>query len=311
MAEADRLLQALRLVGGDPAQVTASDTAYVLAHGHQVLGDRSIPGVRIVAASSPEAIDVHVTIEEGHAIAHPVHLCFGLLDRYGAQRVRLELEVQSGASAVVWSHCLFTNAELASHAMEATVHVADHASLALEEAHYHGPFGGIEVLPRSTVRLDRGARLVSRFSLLHGRVGRLDLDQAVDAGSEAVVELASRVLGRATDEIRLREQVELSGAGARGLITSRVAVDDEATATVLSVMHAAAARARGHVDCREIVRGAATVTAIPEVRVSHPEAKVTHEAAIGSVDRDQLETLLARGLDPEAAVDRIVLGMLA
>jgi len=46
------------------------------------------------------------------------------------------------------------------------------------------------------------------------------------------------------------------------------------------------------------------------VKVSHPEAKVTHEAAIGSVDHHQLETLMAHGLSPEQAVDLIVGGLL-
>ncbi len=55
----------------------------------------------------------------------------------------------------------------------------------------------------------------------------------------------------------------------------------------------------------------AVVSAIPEVKVTHPLAKVTHEAAIGSVDGQQLETLMARGLDPEQAVDLIIKGMLS
>ena len=70
------------------------------------------------------------------------------------------------------------------------------------------------------------------------------------------------------------------------------------------------AGARDHVDCMEIVRDQAVVSAIPEVKVSHPQAKVTHEAAIGSVDSKQLETLMAHGLDPESAVDLIIRGML-
>jgi hypothetical protein len=37
--------------------------------------------------------------------------------------------------------------------------------------------------------------------------------------------------------------------------------------------------------------------------------RVTHEAAIGTVDHQQLETLMAHGLDPQEAVDRIILGM--
>ena len=44
--------------------------------------------------------------------------------------------------------------------------------------------------------------------------------------------------------------------------------------------------------------------------MSHPLAKVTHEAAIGSVDKKQLETLMAHGLTPEEAVDVIVKGIM-
>ena len=46
------------------------------------------------------------------------------------------------------------------------------------------------------------------------------------------------------------------------------------------------------------------------VRVTHPEAELTHEAAIGTVDKKELETLLSRGLTEERAVDVIVRGML-
>jgi len=42
----------------------------------------------------------------------------------------------------------------------------------------------------------------------------------------------------------------------------------------------------------------------------HDRARVTHEAAIGSVNRQELETLMARGLDEADAVDVIIRGML-
>ena len=37
---------------------------------------------------------------------------------------------------------------------------------------------------------------------------------------------------------------------------------------------------------------------------------ITHEAAIGSIDKKQVETLMARGLDESEAVDVIVRGIL-
>jgi Fe-S cluster assembly scaffold protein SufB len=75
-------------------------------------------------------------------------------------------------------------------------------------------------------------------------------------------------------------------------------------------MEANAKGARGHVDCREIVKDHAVASAIPIVNVTHPLAKVTHEAAIGSVDQKELETLMAHGLNPEQATELIVSGML-
>jgi Fe-S cluster assembly scaffold protein SufB len=47
------------------------------------------------------------------------------------------------------------------------------------------------------------------------------------------------------------------------------------------------------------------------VEVLHPKAHVTHEAAIGSVDNKQLETLMSRGLSEDDAVDVIINGLLS
>lgn len=54
----------------------------------------------------------------------------------------------------------------------------------------------------------------------------------------------------------------------------------------------------------------AVANAIPVVRVRDARAYVTHEAAIGTVNKKELETLMARGLTEEEAVDVIIRGML-
>jgi len=68
--------------------------------------------------------------------------------------------------------------------------------------------------------------------------------------------------------------------------------------------------ARGHVDCIEVVRDRAVANAVPIVKVRDDRAYVTHEAAIGTVNKKELETLMSRGLDEETAVDVIIRGML-
>jgi Fe-S cluster assembly scaffold protein SufB len=65
----------------------------------------------------------------------------------------------------------------------------------------------------------------------------------------------------------------------------------------------------GHIDCAEIIEGNATVESIPIVIVRDKKARITHEAAIGSVDKKQLETLMAKGLNEDEAIEIIVKGM--
>jgi Fe-S cluster assembly scaffold protein SufB len=89
-----------------------------------------------------------------------------------------------------------------------------------------------------------------------------------------------------------------------------VAVEGQASAVVTGMTAGNAEGARGHVDCLEIVKDQAVARAVPVVSVTHPLAKVTHEAAIGSIDKKQLETLMAHGVSPEKAVDMIVRGVL-
>lgn len=130
--------------------------------------------------------------------------------------------------------------------------------------------------------------------------------------------LASVVMGLSgfsptsgNDVIRVRESLFLNGEKSRGLAKSRIVASDHCVSEVVGEAVGNAPGARGHVDCVEIVKGKdARVSAVPRLLVADDHAKLTHEAAIGSVDKKQVETLMARGLTEEEAVDVVVLGIL-
>jgi hypothetical protein len=109
----------------------------------------------------------------------------------------------------------------------------------------------------------------------------------------------------------VKESISLSGENARGLAKSHIVASDHCTSEVIGEAVGNAPKARGHVDCVEIVRGKdARASAVPRLLVIDERAKLTREAAIGSVDKKQVETLMARGLTEEKAVDVVVKGML-
>ena len=89
-----------------------------------------------------------------------------------------------------------------------------------------------------------------------------------------------------------------------------MAVGDQADSSVNTTAEGNAPGVVGHMDCTEMVRGAAVAHNTPPVVVWDDQARVTHEAAVGSVGKRELETLMARGLTEEDAVDIIIRGML-
>ena len=92
------------------------------------------------------------------------------------------------------------------------------------------------------------------------------------------------------------------------MLTSRIAVRDSARAEVHNKL-TPPPFARGHVTAKKSCR----ITASPPRphRRSATRRRITHEAAIGSVDTRQLETLMSRGLTEDDAVELIIQGLLS
>ncbi len=310
MSEIDDLMRTVSSCGGDSAALGDAGTAHLVASGHSILSSRTVEGLVVDARETAEGVAARVTVRAGVKLEKPVHLCFGVMHRTGLQRIEMNVRVEDGASAHFIAHCVFPNAEKVQHLMDATVSIGDNAEMRYGETHYHGPFGGVEVVPKLAVTVGRKGRYFTDFTLTTGRVGKLSIDYTVEAAEDAVTELTARVFGHGRDDIRIKDRVLLAGKNARGLIKTRVAIEDDAVAEVTGITEGNAAGARGHVDCMEIVKDRAVARAVPIVQVNDPGAKVTHEAAIGSVDKRQMETLMAHGLAPEEAVDIIVKGML-
>lgn len=306
----DDMLAALSAIYADAETLLDSRTAHVVVDGNRVVSRHAVPGVELRVAEHGERLAAELVVARGARIEAPIHTCIGFLGARGAQRIEMRLRLEAGADAMLLAHCLFPNAEAGSHAMRAAIELGAGAALRYREGHYHGAAGGMDVRPQLDVRLGPGARYFSDFSLTRGTVGRLRIGQRVTAADDAVAEITARVFGRAADEIRIRDELLLAGRASRGLVKTRIALCDDARAEVVGITRAQAEGARGHMDCLELVRDRAVARAEPIVEVSHPLAKVTHEAAIGTVDQNQLETLMAHGLAPDEAIDLIVTGIL-
>jgi Fe-S cluster assembly scaffold protein SufB len=305
------MIDAYEKAGGDKSALQSKDVTKLVVHENKVLANDGIKGLKIETRETESGVDVNFTVEKGAKIPHPVHLCFGLLPKEGLQEIIMKVNARENSEVSVIAHCIFPNAVKVIHKMDADINIGANAKFDYKETHYHGEDGGIEVIPKARVKVGKGGVWQSTFALSQGLVGKLDYDFEVTCQEKAIAELVVKAYGKGSDDIKVCEKIYLNGTGARGLAKSRLVLSDKAKAEVRGETYGNAPYARGHVDCMELVNGTEAVArAIPIVSVTDDKAKVTHEAAIGSIDRKQVETLMARGLDEDEAVDVIVRGIL-
>ncbi len=285
--------------------------AHLELDGNKIVGSGTVNGFHMESDTDGDGLILRIRVERGIRLAKPVHLCFGMLPEEGVQKIDMQVDVEDEAAVSFTAHCTFPNAVDVQHLMNARLNVGVNAKYSYFERHVHAESGGIHTVPKALITLAEGAQFKTEFELLKGRVGIMDIDYSAIAQAKSMLDMTTRVYGRGDDKIKIREAATLEGEGATGVLVSHLAVRGDSEAEIYSDLTANAAHCRGHVDCKEIVQDRGKARAIPIVAVNHPLAHITHEAAIGSVDSKQLQTLMARGLDEEAATDLIIQGLLS
>ncbi|MBN2089824.1 SufD family Fe-S cluster assembly protein [candidate division KSB1 bacterium] len=309
--EFEMIVDTLEKSGGERELLQSNKVASMVVAGNKILMKNLVEGIHIQAEETATGVNVKLKIDDHVKMEYPVHLCFGVVHKTGKQVINSEYIIGNNVTVEFMAHCSFPRAEDVQHIMQAKMDIADNSVVKYQEVHFHGPEGGIEVIPIAQIKMGKNSIYTSEFKLIEGRVGRFDLDYAIDVGENSVAELNAKLYGKGNDQIKIKEAIHLNGSHSKGIAKSRIVNTNESSSEVMGEVIGNAPYARGHIDCTEIVEGLkASASAVPLVKVTHPLAKVTHEASIGSVDKQQMETLMARGLNEEDAIDVIVKGLL-
>ncbi len=300
-----------KAAGLDHSKVDKSDIARLFIHHHKVVGSNLVPGLEIKTQEQKDGIKIDMVLKKDTVVEKPVQMCFGMIPKSGRQHIIMDVTLEENSKIDVIAHCTFPNATNVEHLMDAKISIGKNASYSYFERHIHGEKGGIKVVPKAKIKLDEYAKFKTEFELLKGRVGTIDIDYDVYCKKHSVLDMMARINGKKEDVIKIRETGHLNGEHSRGVLTSRVAALDKTKAEIYSKLTASAPYARGHVDCKEIVKDNGVVSAVPIVEVNNSKAHITHEASLGSVDSKQLQTLMARGLSEDDATDFIIQGLLS
>ncbi|MDI3534681.1 MAG: hypothetical protein PWQ82_1046 [Thermosediminibacterales bacterium] len=222
------------------------------------------------------------------------------------------IEIGEGADVVLVAGCGIHNSgsEASQHDGVHNIIIKKGARLRYIEKHYgEGNGSGGKILnPQTVVEIHEGG--IGEFEMV--QIGGVDSTHRVTEaklGKRAKLVIKERLMTHGEQEAFSDIKIELNGEEALADVISR-SVAKHTSSQVFRAQVIARSAGRGHVECDSIIMDSAKISSIPEIRAEHPEAELTHEAAIGKISGEQIIKLMSLGLSEEEAVKVVIEGFL-
>ena len=163
--------------------------------------------------------------------------------------------------------------------------------------------------PRTVTHVEEGGVIISNYISL-GPVGSLQMYPTTYLdGRGAVARYNSVLVAGKGAHLDVGSRVVLNAPETRAEIISR-SVTSGGTIIARGDLVGKVAGIKAHLECKGLILNDGLMKAIPELEGHVPDVEMSHEAAVGRINRDEIEYLMARGLDEESAVSTIVRGFL-
>jgi Fe-S cluster assembly scaffold protein SufB len=167
----------------------------------------------------------------------------------------------------------------------------------------------IDVFPRSVARVEENGVFLSNYVCMKP-VHKVQMYPTAHLiGENSVARFSSVVIATPGSELDLGSRAILGAKGASAELVTRAITKG---GTIISRGHilGKVEGTKGHLECKGLILKDGTIYAIPEIEGHVVGTELSHEAAVGKIAKDEIEYLMSRGLDEDAATATIIRGFL-
>jgi Fe-S cluster assembly scaffold protein SufB len=238
----------------------------------------------------------------------PIQSCLYIAKEGFSQNVHNVVIAEQGSEVHIITGCA-TAPQLVSglHIGISEFYVKKDAKLTFTMIHDWGE--NVNVRPRTVIRVEEGGTIISNYISLKP-VGSLQMFPTTHLdGKGAVARFNSVLVAGPGSFLDVGSQIVLNAPETRAEIISR-GISSGGSIIARGNLVGKVAGIKAHLECHGLILNDGLMQAIPELSGYVPGVEMSHEAAVGKIDRQEIEYLMARGLDEEAAISTIVRGFL-
>jgi Fe-S cluster assembly scaffold protein SufB len=167
----------------------------------------------------------------------------------------------------------------------------------------------IEVFPRSASRVEENGTFLSNYVCMQPVQKVQMYPTATLQGDNAVARFSSIIVAAPESHLDIGSRAILEGNGSSAELVTR-AITRGGTIISRGHIQGKVRGTKGHLECKGLILQDGRIYAIPEIEGTVVGTELTHEAAVGKIAQEEIEYLMARGLEEEVATATIIRGFL-
>ena len=237
----------------------------------------------------------------------PVQACLYIAKEGSVQNVHNIVVAEEDSELHVITGCT-SGTKRGTHIGVSEFYVKKGATLHFTMIHAWGD--EIETYPKTAVVVEEGGTFISDYICMHPGKAIKMYPTVYLNGANSTARFQSVLVAVPGASMDIGSRVHLRGEKTKAEIISRaVSVGGEIIARGHLIGEVAGVKA--HLECRGLLLDPkGRIHAIPELEGKAIDLEMTHEAAVGKIDREEVEYLMARGMTEDDAVSAIVRGFL-
>ena len=239
----------------------------------------------------------------------PVQTCLYISSENSIQDVHNIIIAEEGSELHIITGCTVDHGvEHALHVGVSEFYVKKDATITFTMIHNWGQ--AIDVRPRTGVTIEENGTYLSNYVIMRP-VGSVQSYPSIRCvGRNSLTRLNTIMVCPKGSLMDIGGAVYLEATGARAEIVAR-SITTGGEVISRGILCATAPKVKGHLECTSLIMDQGGISdALPQLRATVPDVDLTHEAAVGRIDEEEIDYLMSRGMSREQATSTIVRGFL-
>ena len=237
---------------------------------------------------------------------HKIQTCF-LTSQVGfEQKVHNVIVLEEGAHVEIFTGCLSSlHVKDNKHMAVTEIFVGKNATLTFNMIHSWGKTS--KVYPKTIAKVEEGGTYISNY-IVWDSVKEIVTSPLAILGKNAKSVMRSLVYMHEGTELSVGGRIQLNGKGSSGEVLSNI-VGEGGTMINETSIEANASKTKGHIECDALLlKDGIEFETIPKLKTKVKDTKLSHEASIGKVSKDEIQYLMSKGFTEKKATGMIVNG---